>query len=129
MTDILAERAARQGAGRSGRKAETNLAARLNGKAQPASGAMLGVKGDVKKDTAEHRLLLENKSTIKDSLSLKKEWLDKIYQEALEQGRTPALSIQFTDGAGNSDKRGRWIMVPESVFAEMADLDDYQHRM
>lgn len=102
-----------------GRKAEGSLAKRIKGTQQPGSGALAGAKGDVKKNTSSFSFLVENKTTKGESMTLQKEWLLKIYQEALEQERTPALALQFTNEAGKSEKRERWVAIPESVWLEL----------
>jgi hypothetical protein len=58
------------------------------------------------------KVLLEAKSTVNDSLGLKKAWLDKITQEALEKNRTPACLISF---AKREHTRSGWQMNPEST--------------
>jgi hypothetical protein len=52
-------------------------------------------------------------------MSVKLDWLLKIYQEALESGRTPSFAISFTNDHGIPMKRGVWIAVPEDVFKEL----------
>lgn len=104
--------------GHHGRVAEKQLAKRMGGRLQPGSGALAGAKGDVKVE-AKLSLLMENKSTSGATFSMKQEWLHKVYQEALETSRVPALSFQFTNEAGNSEKRDRWVCIPESVFQEL----------
>lgn len=101
--------------GHHGRKAEESLAKRVGGTLQPGSGALDGAKGDVKVGD----FLMENKSTQGASLSLKQDWALKIYQEALEQNKNPALSIQFVRGNGQSEKRDRWVMITEAMFLEL----------
>jgi len=109
-------RIGRRDSGFAGRKAEASIASRLNGTLQPGSGALLGAKGDLKKDTPTISLLLENKTTTGSSLGIRQDWLHKIYQEALETSRTPALSMQFVRPNGQSEKRDRWVMIPEHFF-------------
>lgn len=116
----LIRRLDRRGAGHHGRVAEKNTAKRLGGRLQPGSGNMDGAKGDVVVES-ERPFLLENKATTNDSMSVKLDWLLKVYQEALEQNRTPALAIQFTSLSGVSEKRGRWVMIPEAAFKELID--------
>lgn len=102
-----------------GRRAEESLASRLKGQLQPGSGALDGAKGDVKKNTASFNFLIESKTTKGESLGLQRDWCYKIYQEALEQNRTPALAIAFTNDAGKSEKRERWVAVPEHIWKEL----------
>lgn len=75
----------------------------------PASGAIQGLKGDVK----TKRLLVECKLTQKKQISVKKEWLQKIKEEAKRVAKIPALYIDV-DGEG-------WVCVPKEVFQSIAD--------
>jgi hypothetical protein len=103
--------------GHAGRLSEARLAKKLGGKAQPASGAMLGAKGDI--DLGP--VLLEAKSTISDSLSVKFDWLAKIAQEARNVGKTPALAISFIALSGKAWPDGEWVALPRHVFQELLD--------
>lgn len=103
--------------GTAGKKAEASLAKRLGGTLRPGSGAMDGAKGDV--TVAD--FLIENKSSTNASFSVQQSHLHKIYQEALELSKTPALAFQFVNPQGQSGKRDRWVMVPESVWQELTE--------
>jgi hypothetical protein len=103
----------------SGRKAEKHLARRIKGDLQPASGAIASAKGDLTKKTSSATFLIENKTTVGSSMSLKQEWTHKIYQEALEVNKLPALAFQFVRPNGTSEKKDRWVAVPETVFLEL----------
>jgi len=105
--------------GHHGRKAEGSLASRLKGTLQPGSGALAGAKGDVKLDNPGYSFLVESKTTKGASIGLTREWCLKIYQEALEQNRHPAIAITFTYDGGISEKRDRWVMVPEHIFSQL----------
>ena len=98
-----------------GQKAEKRTAKRLGGQVRAGSGAIEGYKGDI----TLHDFLVENKTTIHRSLSLKLDWLRKISVEAREEGRAPALAVQFVDSEGVPVRYGRWVMVPEDEFKEM----------
>ena len=111
MTDPFTERQNR-GTHKHGQKSERKTAKRLGGITRPGSGAVAGAKGDILLPD----YLVENKSTEHKSISLKLDWLEKISLEAREEGKVPALSIQFVDKAGNSKKRGRWVLIPEDEF-------------
>lgn len=100
--------------GVAGRAAERLIAKRVGGTTTPGSGALEGAKGDLRVGS----FLVENKSSTNDSFSIKKDHLYKIYQEALEVSKSPALSFQFVNSHGTSDKRDRWVCMPESVFME-----------
>ena len=111
MTNPFIDRMAR-GTHKHGQKSERKTAKRLGGTTRPGSGAVAGAKGDILLTD----YLVENKATEHKSISLKLEWLEKISVEAREEGKVPALSIQFVDKQGNSKKRGRWVLIPESEF-------------
>jgi len=100
---------------RKSKKQERSLAARLGGRTQKGSGSCRFHKGDVK--TVE--LLLEAKQTSKESLSVKKAWLEKISREAMAYNKVPALAFGFTDIAKLVEKD--WIAVPASFFAELME--------
>lgn len=119
MRNPILDRAAKRDSGHHGRKAEGSLAKRLQGSLQPGSGALDGAKGDVKKDTSSFSFLIESKATKGKSMTLQQDWLLKVYQEALESNRTPALAFTFTRDNGASEKRDRWIAVPEHIFNQM----------
>jgi hypothetical protein len=34
----------------------------------------------------------------------------------MEQGKTPALTVTFTNGDGQPKVGGAWVMIPEDVF-------------
>lgn len=100
--------------GKAGRASERLLAKSLGVKAQPASGAMQGAKGDIDLDT----VLMEAKSTSTKTLSLQLEWLAKIAHEARTQGKSPALAVAFTRTDGVAVRDGEWVMVPKYVWDE-----------
>ena len=100
--------------GVAGRKAEGSLAKRLGGSVTPGSGAIEGAKGDVRVGN----FLVENKTSTNDSFSVKKDHLYKIYQEALEVSKVPALAFQFVNAEGKSQKKDRWVCIPEAAYLE-----------
>lgn len=117
MIPPILRRLAKQPIGRAGRRSEKRVAKQLGARQTPASGAMVGAKGDI-----EHRsFLLEAKSTICESLSLKLDWLAKISGEARAVGKTPAVTIDFVHGDGEARVYGEWVLVPAAVFRELAD--------
>lgn len=103
--------------GRAGRAAETSLASRLSGEQRPGSGALAGAKGDV----TVGDFLVENKTSMSASFSVRQEHLHKIYQESLETGKNPALAFQFVDHLGKSERRDRWVCMPEALFKELTE--------
>lgn len=103
--------------GKSGRVSERKVAKHLGGKLKPASGAMQSAKGDIELP----EFLVEAKSTVKDSISIKREWLKKIGQEALGVNKYPAVSITFTTEDGTARHRGSWVMITQDMFRELTD--------
>lgn len=101
--------------GDTGRKSEARTAKRTGGRVKPASGAMKGAKGDM--TVAD--FLVESKSTVNNSMSLQLDWLAKISQEALSEGKYPALTVTFTDNGGKPRKYGKWVMVPEHLLESL----------
>lgn len=115
MSNRWLDRQSRAGIGASGRRAEKKTAVRLGARVTPASGALDAFKGDF----AVKDWLVENKSTVNASMSVKLDWLQKISREAAPNGKTPALAVQFCNEQGEPVPGGRWVMVPEDVFEEL----------
>lgn len=113
------KRATTGGKGKAGRAAEKLTSKRLGASLTPGSGSLAGAKGDMEKGD----FLIENKSSLSDSFSIKKDHLYKIYQEALESAVNPALTFQFVNADGKSERRDRWVVIPESVFQELISGD------
>lgn len=88
-------------------KTERQLAKRLGGRAQPASGAVCGYKGDVK----THDFLIDSKETKHGSYSLTLTDLTKISREADGEGKDPALVIKIQSKT--------WVCIPIEVFETM----------
>lgn len=63
----------------------------FGGSRQRSSGSTWFAPGDVKTD----KFLIDSKFTEKNSYSLNKQTLDKIYEEALFQDRIPMLSLDI----------------------------------
>lgn len=103
--------------GETGNQSEKKTAKRLGGKPTPASGALAGAKGDIELP----KFLVEAKSTIKESISIKREWLMKISGEALAKGKAPALVVTFTTENGTPKPRGKWILITEQTFRELTN--------
>lgn len=116
MIPPVLRRAQARPVGAAGTAAEKRLAKRVGGRQTPASGAMVGAKGDVMLSS----MLVEAKSSTRDSLGLKLDWLAKIAGEARNAGKTPALAVTFVTGDGRPRPNGAWVMLPESVFLELA---------
>lgn len=99
-----------------GLKSEKRTAKRFDTKPRAGSGSIEGYKGDISLES----FLVENKCTEHKSISLKYDWLHKITEEALAEGRDAALSLQFVDLTGTPIAQdAKWVMIPERVFKEL----------
>lgn len=76
---------------RRSRAQEKQDAKDYGGRVTPGSGNGVFKKGDVRCVD----VLIENKRTDKDALSIKGEWLDKIRKEAQSEGREPVVGIDI----------------------------------
>ena len=102
-----------------GLKAEKRAAKRAGARLVPGSGSGPINKGDF----VFENYLVENKTTINKSLSLKFDWLRQIAFQAMERTRVPALFFQFSDKEGRPHSNGRWVCIPESHFLEIMEKD------
>ena len=101
--------------GKAGRTSERLLAKTLGARAQPASGALEGAKGDIELPA----FLLEAKSTTQKSMALQLQWLAKIAGEARSIGKPPAVAITFTRPDGHPLLDGEWVAIPLYTFKEL----------
>jgi len=97
---------------------EERLAERSGGFVQPASGALPTAKGDVK--DGHGVLLIEAKSTDKKSLSIKRDWIIKIWHEAKKVQKTPCLSICF-NSINKKQIDPDWACVPFGWLMTLLD--------
>ena len=77
------------------RRQEHGLAKMLRGRTTPASGATPARKGDVQTGKNAGYFMAEAKTTSKDSMTLKREWLEKVLCDTVGDGRTPIIEIEF----------------------------------
>ena len=75
---------------------------------------MPGAKGDIELGPT----LLEAKSTRRDSMTIKLDWLCKIAREAMAEGKMPALSVSFVNEHGRPRELGDWVLIPLHKFEE-----------
>jgi len=120
MTNPYLNRRAKHTIGKAGRKSENRLAKVLGARQRPASGALLGAKGDISFDN----ILMEAKSTTCSSISIKLAWLLKITHEARSEGKIPALSLSFTRPDGNPYPDGEWVALPLHKYLELLSLSE-----
>lgn len=102
---------------------EKTIAKEMKGNQQINSGATPFYKGDVK---TEHFLIeAKTSTTAKYSVSIKKEWLDKIRSEAFVTGtKLPVLAFNFEPNGENFyilNDRGMFVL---RTLLEMEETDD-----
>lgn len=95
---------------------ERRVAKEMGGRRLPASGALPFGRRDKNTAAADVRtdaLLIQHKSTIKDSLTVKRDWLYELSVEAQRRSLDPALMMSFDREVRCSQE---WIAVPKDVF-------------
>lgn len=110
-----------KGIGDHGRTSEKRVAKALGAKLTVSSGNQQRDKGDMK---LVNRLpfRIEAKATVNDSLSVKLEWLTKIWKEAFNKDEVPMLIISFVNSEGKTKGPGtEWCMVPRHVMEELME--------
>lgn len=100
---------------------EGRLAVYLGAEQTLASGAMAGDKSDLKIDLYPIKFRAECKSTVNESISIKKFWLDKIVEESRTTNRWPLLILSFTDGRGMAKRNGDWIAMRKEDWQELVE--------
>lgn len=97
------------------KKMEEDVAKKLGGKVVSNSGATLMYKGDVRLD----KFLIECKTVTKpqSGIRLEKDWVDKIKQEAFEQGKDySAVAVRFSPEGRN------YYVVDETLMSLLVEL-------
>lgn len=92
---------------RRSQKQEQTLAEDTGGSRQKGSGSQAHAKGDVR---LRGHFRVESKQTIKNSIGIKRFWLDKIRSEC-DTGESPALDVEFLE-KGTLRQEDRWVMIP-----------------
>lgn len=95
-------------------KQEKQVAKKLNGNIQKNSGATQWQKGDVKLD--KYLLECKTKTTKSESISIKKEWLEKLNKEALFMGK-PNSALVFNFGPDEKN----YVIISEDLFKELLE--------
>jgi len=112
------------------RRHEIDLAQKLGGRKRrnsgrggsafgchPKKGGGYAGRGDVG-DVAVGDLLFDAKRTDYKSITITDDMLRKIWVEAVQSGREPALSLEF-GGIPEGLVERRWVVVPESVMKRL----------
>jgi hypothetical protein len=93
-------------------KQEKSVAKNLNGKVNKNSGATLLEKGDVQLDN--WLIECKTKTTDSDSISIKKDWIEKTIKESVMMGKdNVALIFSF----GPSSKN--YVIIEENTFKDL----------
>ncbi len=108
--------------GKAGRKSEVRLNKKIGGQQTPASGALQGAKGDIRKDD----FLIEAKSTTTESFRLERGILCKIAGEAIRVDKIPAVCISFVTGNGKPKVDGEWALIRLKDFQDYIEWADNQ---
>lgn len=94
---------------------EKKLAKRLGGFAQPNSGAFRQYKGDVSLDD----FLIDSKQTESNSISITRQMVIKITQEANESNKEPCLVLTFEKLV--KTVANQWAVIPLAEFKKLLD--------
>lgn len=94
---------------------ERELADKLGGRRQLASGAFDGHKGDIRLD----KFLIDSKETVGGSIIVSGKDLTKITREAEQDARAPGLVLTIAQVPSTVEKE--WVLIPLSVFSEMVE--------
>jgi hypothetical protein len=108
-------------------KQENRVAQRLGGQRLRRSGGSRWSKDDKNTDDGDigtPEFHIEQKSTEKKSMSIKREWLTKVREGARKFGKDPAVVITFTDENSPSKKPEDWICVPLEVAQRVLGYED-----
>lgn len=96
------------------KKQEATVAEDTKGRRTPNSGATAWVKSDVLTD--QFTIECKTKTTHAESISIKKEWIDKQKQESTFMGK-PYWSISFSFGPDEDN----YYIVDKYLFQELLD--------
>lgn len=93
---------------------EKTVAASLNGRCTPNSGATAFSKGDVLLE--DFLIECKTKVTHSDSISIKKEWIEKNIKESIQMGK-PYNAIVFNFGPNETN----YYIIDESLFKTLVE--------
>lgn len=98
-----------------GQEAERRVIKKIGAVPQPASGAFPGMP----QDGIKGKFLIQIKSTIKKSISVKREWLDSLTEDSIMRDKIPTLIVRFDDD-GTIIAPEDWVAIPLSDFERIA---------
>lgn len=93
---------------------ESNVAKAIKGKRQANSGATPFMKGDV--ISSQFCIECKTATTEKASMSIKKDWIDKLKEEAFAM-RKPFWSLAFNFGGLNNKEN--FYIISEELFKQL----------
>ena len=102
------------------RKHEERVSSSLGGRKLPRSGGRLWSPDDHTTDDGDlgtPDFHVEHKGTITGTMSLKKEWCDKVRRGARKTAKDPAIC--FTFETPNGRKKEDWMAMPIEVFKRL----------
>ena len=103
-----------------GQDSEKRVVGGLKGRLTPGSGALEGAKSDGITTLGGVEYRIEAKATIHKSMSMKKQWLDKVRREARETGMEPILTVSFVDDNGKAqDINSDFVVMRLNHFKEL----------
>lgn len=108
------------------RRQERRTAKVLGGRETVGSGSK-GMKGDVWAGDPEagQQVMVECKATTGKQITLKLAWLVKLFKEAFQAGREPALVVTFEAMEfGAKD----WAVIPLDRYRELLDVEAAQKK-
>lgn len=107
-------------AGRRSKKHEDRLAEVMGGLRLPRSGGLSPSKWTQRHtaggDISTKEFLIEHKATSRQSLGLKKVWLEKVSEGAKRVMKHPALVVTFDQDQPSPQD---WVLIPMSVFEKL----------
>ncbi len=100
-----------------GQKAEKAVLKKIKARPQPASGSLPGMPNDGIKG----RYLIEVKSTVKKSISIKRKWIDELEDNAMMRGKIPTLILVFDDPNAGIIPYSEWVTVPLQHYKQLSN--------
>ena len=100
-------------------KQEKHIAKELGGKQTPNSGATAFIKGDVNLD--DWLIEAKTKTSPSESISIKKEWLEKNQEEAFSMQKSHS-ALCFSFGELHNDKQ--YYIISENEFKRLLEANN-----
>jgi len=121
MTNPFLRRIEKRGDSGHGTVSERRLAKKIGANLTPASGAIKSFKGDMKKQVAGQKQLIESKSTKTMLMSVDYRWVNKIATEALTTNSVPLLTLSFVTDEGKARPHGDLMCMPMWYYQELME--------